>query len=51
MYKCHFQSLLVRGMTKNVRINKPMLTNGQKVLSAVIRSSGEKHKKYHNSNC
>lgn len=40
MYKCHFQSLLVRGMTKNVRINKPMLTNRQKVLSAVIRSSG-----------
>ena len=27
-------------MTKNVRINKPMLTNRQKVLSAVIRSSG-----------
>ena len=34
------QSLLVRGMTKNVKINKPMLTNRQKVLSALIRSSG-----------
>ena len=34
------QSLLVRGMAKNVKINKPMLTNRQKVLSALIRSSG-----------
>ena len=34
------QSLLVRGMPKNVKINKPMLTNRQKVLSALIRSSG-----------
>ena len=34
------QSLLVRGMPKNVKINKPMLTNRQKVLSALIRSTG-----------
>ena len=34
------QSLLVRGMPKNVKINKPMLTNRQKVLSTLIRSSG-----------
>ena len=34
------QSLLVQGMPKNVKINKPMLTNRQKVLSALIRSSG-----------
>ena len=40
MYNTIFQSLLVRGITKNVKINRPMLTNRQKVLSAVIRSSG-----------
>ena len=40
MYNTIFQSLLVRGITKNVKINWPMLTNRQKVLSAVIRSSG-----------
>ena len=40
MYNTVFQSLLVRGITKNVKINRPMLTNRQKVLSAVIRSSG-----------
>ena len=40
MYNTIFQSLLVRGITKNVKINSPMLTNRQKVLSAVIRSSG-----------
>ena len=40
MVPFHFQSLLVRGMTKNVKINKPMLTNRQKVLSGIIRSFG-----------
>ena len=40
MHNTIFQSLLVRGITKNVKINRPMLTNRQKVLSAVIRSSG-----------
>ena len=34
MYDTIFQSLLVQGITKNVKINR------QKVLSAVIRSSG-----------
>ena len=40
MQPFNFQSLLVRGMTKNVKINKPMLTNRQKVLSGIIRSFG-----------
>ena len=39
MYNTVFQSLLVRGITKNVKINRPILTYRQKVLSAVIRSS------------
>ena len=34
------QALLIRGLSKNVKINKPMMTNRQKVLSAIVRSSG-----------
>ena len=34
------QSLLVRGIGKSVHINKPMLTNRQRVISALIRSTG-----------
>ena len=40
MYNTVFQSLLAQGITKNVKINRPMLNNRQKVLSAVIQSSG-----------
>ena len=36
----YFQSLLGRGVSKCVKVNKPMFTNRQKVLHAIIRSPG-----------
>ena len=36
----YFQSLLARGVSKCIKVNKPMFTNRQKVLHAIIRSPG-----------
>ena len=55
----YFQSLLARGVSKCIKVNKPMFTNRQKVLHAIIRSPGivvnvlkygKKYQKNHDTN-
>ena len=36
----YLQSLLARGVSKCIKVNKPMFTNRQKVLHTIIRSPG-----------